>query len=72
LIIQVKVTPKSQKPRVVKLDDGSYKVYVRSVPEDGKANEEAQKLLAQYLNTGVQSIQLIQGFTHRNKVFSIH
>ena len=43
--IAVRVTPKASRDRFV-VEEGQIRVYVTTVPEDGKANAAVQKLLA--------------------------
>lgn len=40
-IVKIKVIPRSKKTEFVgKMDDGSLKIKIKSVPEHGKANQE--------------------------------
>jgi len=44
--LQVKVIPRARKTEYVGLmDDGTYKIRLRAVPEDGKANDELLEYL---------------------------
>ena len=49
----------------------SLKLYVTSVPEDGKANEAVIKLLSQELKVPKSAITIIQGLKSRKKVVRI-
>lgn len=53
------------------LADGSVKLSVHAPPEDGKANHEAQRLLAEEFGVGLQHVELLSGPTSRRKVFRI-
>jgi len=53
MIIKVKVKPHSGKQDVVKKGD-DYMVYLKSQPEDGKANIELIKLLKKHFNKQVK------------------
>ncbi len=69
--LKVKVHPRSSRPRVEPQPDGSYRVYVSSAPEKGKANSQALKALADHLGLKRSEIELIAGGTSRNKVFRV-
>ncbi len=68
--ISVRVTPKASR-NMVKLQDGSIRVYVTSVPEGGKANAAVQKQLAKALGVAKSRLTLIRGQTARDKVFRV-
>lgn len=68
--IAVRVTPKASRDRIV-VDDGVIRVYVTTVPEDGKANAAVQKLLSKALGVPTSTLTLVRGQTARDKVFRI-
>jgi uncharacterized protein YggU (UPF0235/DUF167 family) len=68
--IAVRVTPKASRDRIV-VEEGQIRVYVTTVPEDGKANAAVQKLLAKGLGLPKSRLSLIRGQTSRDKVFRI-
>lgn len=68
--IAVRVTPKASRDRILD-DDGTLRVYVTAVPENGKANQAVQKLLAKALGLPKSRLELIRGQTSRDKVFRI-
>ena len=68
--IAVRVTPKASRDRIV-VEEGQIKVYVTTVPEDGKANAAVQKLLAKALGIPKSRLTLIRGHTSRDKVFRV-
>jgi len=69
--ITVKVIPKSSRQKVAEESKDSYKVWVHSPPEKGKANKEVIKLLAKHLNIPTNRIKILRGEHSRNKVFSL-
>ena len=71
LIIAVKVVPSSGKTMAQLDASGRLKVYVKSPPEDGKANKELIKYLASALGTTQQLVTIISGATSRNKKIKI-
>jgi uncharacterized protein YggU (UPF0235/DUF167 family) len=73
--IQVKVVPGASREEVrceVGEDGGAvYRVYVRAVAEDGKANKAVAEVLATHFGVAKRDVQLLQGATGRRKVFVI-
>lgn len=68
--IAIRVTPKAAHNRIVAEGD-RLRVYVTTVPEDGKANATVQKLLAKALGVAKSRLTLIRGHTARDKVFQV-
>ncbi|WP_420858329.1 DUF167 domain-containing protein [Marivivens marinus] len=68
--IAVRVTPKAARDRIV-AEGGAIRVYVTTVPEDGKANKAVVKLLSKALGLPKTRLDLIRGATARDKVFRI-
>lgn len=68
--IAVRVTPKSSRNAVV-AEDGLIRVYVTTVPEDGKATAAVVKLLAKALGVPKSRLDLVRGATSRDKLFRI-
>ena len=68
--IAVRVTPKASRDRIL-VEADAIRVYVTTVPEDGKANKAVVKLLSKALGVPKTRIDLIRGATLRDKVFRI-
>ena len=68
--IAVRVTPKASRDRIL-VEADAIRVYVTTVPEDGKANKAVVKLLSKALGVPKMRIDLIRGATSRDKVFRI-
>lgn len=68
--ITVRVTPKASRDRIL-VEDDAIRVYVTTVPEDGKANKAVVKLLSKALGVPKTRLDLIRGATSRDKVFRI-
>ncbi len=66
--IALKVTPKASR-NALEMRDGELRAYVTTVPEDGKATAEVQKLLAKALGVAKSRLTLLRGATSRDKVF---
>ncbi len=73
--IKIRVTAKSSRNRIKydKCENGEQlmRVYVTSVPEDGKANKEVIKLLSKELKIPKSSIKIIKGKTCKDKIIEI-
>jgi len=67
MIIYVKVKPSSEKQEIIK-GGGIYTIYLKSPPEDNKANVELLKLLHNYFKAHVR---IKSGMTSRNKIIEI-
>ena len=68
--IALRVTPRAARNRIVTEGD-RLRVYVTTVPEDGKANAAVQKLLAKALGIAKSRLTLIRGHSARDKVFQV-
>lgn len=62
--LKIKVKPSSNKNKIVKMEDGTYKIWIKSAPEKGKANKELQKYLKKVTGTRVK---ITLGLTSENK-----
>jgi uncharacterized protein (TIGR00251 family) len=69
--IEVRVQPNASRNRIVEDDSGFLKVYVTTVPEDGKANKAVQELLAQFYKIAKSKVVLKKGQKDKNKIFEI-
>jgi len=69
--IFVKVKPKAKEEKVEKIDDINFKVFVKQLPEKGRANRAVIKALANYFNTSQSNIQIISGSNSRLKIIEI-
>lgn len=72
LIITVKVKPNSGKQQVALDKTGAITCFIKSPPEDGKANHELIKLLSKKLGLTQQDITIVQGATSRTKNLRIN
>ena len=73
--LRIRLTPKSSRDRVEGLEataDGlAVKARVRAVPEDGKANAAAARLIAEWLRLPGRSVSLAGGGKSRVKTLAI-
>jgi uncharacterized protein (TIGR00251 family) len=68
MIIKIKVKPSSGRQEIEKISKDEYKVWLKSPPEDGKANGELLKLLKKEFGF---SVKIKSGKTSRNKVVEV-
>lgn len=68
--LTVRVVPRSGR-REVALIDGSVVIRVRPAPEDGKATEEARRVLAEALGVPASAVRLRSGARSRTKIFEL-
>jgi uncharacterized protein (TIGR00251 family) len=67
--LRIKVKPLSNKNKIVKMEDGTFKVWLKSAPEKGKANKELQKYLKKI--TGIP-VKIVSGLTSENKTIEFN
>ncbi len=73
MVVAVKVIPRASRSEVVgQMADGSLKVKVAAVPEDGKANEELCRVLAAHFGVARSLVEVISGKTSTRKQVRIN
>ncbi len=65
-VVAVKVIPKSGRIQL-KFEGDTLKIWLKSVPEDGKANEELLRILGNKLKIPRLKIKVTRGLSSRNK-----
>jgi len=70
--IFVQAKPASCENIVEKIDETHFKISVTEMPIKGRANLAIKKLLAEYFKTAPSNIELIHGYTSKQKVFEIN
>jgi uncharacterized protein (TIGR00251 family) len=63
--IPVRVIPNASRSRVAGEQDGFLKVYIKAVPEKGKANKELMDVLARHFG---RKVEIVRGQTSRKKI----
>ena len=72
MLVTVTLKPNSKhREEVVMGDDGSLTVFTKSPATEGKANESAVRLLANYYGVSKSRVRLVRGHTSKHKVFEI-
>ena len=69
--INVRVQPRASNQKVIRNEDGSLKVYVRSPAVEGKANKKILELLAKEFDVPKTSIKIVSGKNNRNKIIEL-
>ena len=72
MTISIKVKTKQQKSKVERLEDGTYLVSVKALPDRNKANVEIISLLSEYFNVTKSQIEIKSGKTSSRKIVSIN
>jgi uncharacterized protein YggU (UPF0235/DUF167 family) len=73
--LALKVTPRARTEAIDRLETSAdglplLKIKVRAVAEDGRANEAVINLLADSWKIPKSSLEIVRGFTSRNKVIA--
>ncbi|MFH1501343.1 MAG: DUF167 domain-containing protein [archaeon] len=71
MIIKVKVKPSYSKREIQSFGDGNYLVYLKSSPENNKANIELVNLLSKHFGTPPGRIKIKSGVTSKFKLIEI-
>lgn len=57
--------------KIEKIDATTYKVSVKSPPVEGKANQEVEEILAEFLGYKKSEVYIVSGFKSKSKVVEI-
>lgn len=71
VILQVKVKPNSKLQSMVKDQEGTYIIHLKSPPVDGKANQELIKVLAKQFNIPKSQVTIKSGLSSKNKLIEL-
>jgi uncharacterized protein (TIGR00251 family) len=70
--ITVRVRPGASRSRMTgTMADGSMKISVAALAEDGAANEELIRFLAKYYGVPKNSVKILSGMSSRRKIIQI-
>ena len=70
--LRIKVIPRAKKTEMAGvLEDGSLKIKVAAVPEDGRANKELCDFLARHYGVARIQVELIAGATSTRKLIRV-
>ena len=68
--INVRIKPRSKRPKVEKTEDG-YTVYVSEPPVENKANKALIEALSCHFDVPKSRVKLVSGLKSKNKVVEI-
>lgn len=71
MIIDVKVKTNAREEKVEQRADGTYKAWVKAVPEKGKANKALIRLIADHFSVTTQQVTITGGAHSRKKYITI-
>jgi hypothetical protein len=71
ILLETRVQPRTSRTALGEVENARLKIRLTAPPTDGKANEQARKLLAKAFGVGITRVQLIRGQTMRDKTFRI-
>jgi hypothetical protein len=63
--------PNSKEAKVEKVDETTYKVFVKEPPVKGLANRAIVNLLADYFDVSISAIRIVSGYTSRTKIIEL-
>lgn len=66
-ILELKIFPVSGRQQILRDKSGIIKLFIKSVPEDGKANKEVIDFIARSLKISKHDIEIVHGLTDRKK-----
>ena len=66
--LNIKVQPNSARQEIHRINENSYKIFLKKSPEENKANRELTKFLRKHFK---KKVTIISGFTSKNKVVEI-
>ena len=70
--LKIKVIPRSPRSEIAgTMADGTLKVRIKAVPEDGKANRELCAFLARHYGVPAEKVVLLAGATSTRKLVRI-
>ncbi|OGE85122.1 MAG: hypothetical protein A3J48_03035 [Candidatus Doudnabacteria bacterium RIFCSPHIGHO2_02_FULL_46_11] len=69
--IYVKAKPAAGQEKIERIDEDSYKVWVKEPAEKGKSNRAIVKLLAKYFNISPSKVKILAGHTARSKIIEV-
>ena len=73
MILSVKVVPKASRTEDAGvMSDGTRKIRLAAVPENGKANDELRRFLAAQYGVPLAHVEIVAGATSTRKQVKIH
>ncbi|TSC77395.1 MAG: hypothetical protein G01um101433_625 [Parcubacteria group bacterium Gr01-1014_33] len=69
--ISVKVKPNAREKKVEQSGANSFRVSVRAVSKEGKANQEVIELMSEYFDIPRSRVRIIRGYAAKEKIIEI-
>lgn len=69
--ITIQAKPSAKEAKIEKVDETTYRVFVKEPPVKGMANRAIIDALADYFDTSKDSVRITSGYTARTKVIEI-
>ncbi len=69
--IFIKAKPSAEEEKVEKISDNNFIVSVKEPPVQGRANAAIIKVLAEHLGINKNQLEIISGYTNREKIIEI-
>jgi uncharacterized protein (TIGR00251 family) len=66
-LLAVKVIPRARQSAIFIDQGGSLRIHLKSVPENGKANQELIQVIAKTLRIPLSDVTIVAGFSSRDK-----
>jgi len=66
--LHLKVHAGSSQEKIVKLEDGSYEIWIKEKAIEGRANEHLIKFLKKYFDS---EVRLVSGFGSKKKIVEV-
>ena len=72
MIISIKVVTGKPKSRIIdQMIDGTYRIELKAIPVEGKANEELIRFLSKLLGISKSKIYITSGVRSKNKLVNV-
>jgi len=72
MIISIKVVTGKPKSRIIdQMIDGTYRIELKAIPVEGKANEELIRFLSKLLGISKSKIYITSGIRSKNKLVNV-
>lgn len=69
--VVVTVKTRAKENKIVKIDEGHYRVFVTAIPSGGAANNAVIELMAEKFKVAKSRVRIVMGKTHREKLIEI-
>ena len=67
----VKVKPKAKLEKVARKADGSFEIWVKGPPTEGRANKAVVKALAEFLGISKSAVRIIKGGKSKQNIVEV-